>query len=263
MTSPTPLNAEAEAYRKDLADWISQSQLQTDYVLDEKGNRIYSRNRIASHVEKLLQALGLSVCPRYWLTVYSCANVPIGFRFYYVAILRVHADRSWSPNGSIFHSNPNSLGTTSNDQGSQTAPSCSWLVQRCQGPIRTDSRVWLPSCGRHVQSPSRMIQFSLLSASRIFSHIVKGVDSVWPLEHVPEGVRWHEKYTVYPRYQWKVIAETVTYFWQPLNVSDITADVEFKLTQFYHLLWTWQCKECSKGPTPLQKLLSPRRPLTE
>lgn len=65
MTTPLHLSAEAEAHRQALAGWIAQSQLQTDYVLDEKGNRIYSRNRIAFHVEELLRALGLSVRPRY------------------------------------------------------------------------------------------------------------------------------------------------------------------------------------------------------
>lgn len=61
MTTPVPLSAEAEGCRRALADWITRAQMQNDFVLDEKGNRIYLREKIKPLVEPLLQAMGLVV----------------------------------------------------------------------------------------------------------------------------------------------------------------------------------------------------------
>lgn len=60
MIIPTPLNTEAENCREALVRWIAQSQPGADYVRDEKGNRIYSKQKMAPFVEPLLQAIGLS-----------------------------------------------------------------------------------------------------------------------------------------------------------------------------------------------------------
>ena len=105
MTTPVPLNTEAEACRKALADWVVQSQVPIDFVLDEKGNRIYSRNSIKSLVEPLLQAMGLPVSrhPRHG---HSWAKICLEFGFHDVAVLGIYTDRSLSPSGALLYSDP-------------------------------------------------------------------------------------------------------------------------------------------------------------
>ncbi|KAE8335704.1 hypothetical protein BDV24DRAFT_5048 [Aspergillus arachidicola] len=60
MVFPTPLNTDAESQRKNLAKWAGNSVRGQDYVVDEKGNRIYYREKIARYVDPLLTAMGLS-----------------------------------------------------------------------------------------------------------------------------------------------------------------------------------------------------------
>lgn len=58
---PEPLSTEAEGYRRLLASWIAQAQPRVDYYYDDRGNRVYCRERISPMVQPLLRAMGLSV----------------------------------------------------------------------------------------------------------------------------------------------------------------------------------------------------------
>ena len=61
MALPTPLSPDAEQHRNDLARWIKHTEPEKDYVFDEKGNRIYSKQNMTPYVKPLLKAMGLSV----------------------------------------------------------------------------------------------------------------------------------------------------------------------------------------------------------
>lgn len=58
---PEPLSTEADGYRRLLASWIAQAQPRVDYYYDDRGNRVYCRDRIRPMVQPLLRAMGLSV----------------------------------------------------------------------------------------------------------------------------------------------------------------------------------------------------------
>lgn len=74
MASPLSLSDPAEKLRSGLAKWALEDAKQgQDYVVNEKGDRMYLKDKISPFVTPLLENMGLAVgnthkIPRNWLT---------------------------------------------------------------------------------------------------------------------------------------------------------------------------------------------------
>lgn len=62
MAAPISLNLSANKLRSDLAKWVCEDAKQgQDYVINEKGDRMYYKERISGFVSPLLKTMGLEV----------------------------------------------------------------------------------------------------------------------------------------------------------------------------------------------------------
>lgn len=61
MIITEPLKNETESYRRALAQWIELAEPWSDYVADQQGNRIYSREKTEAYVQPILRSMGLTV----------------------------------------------------------------------------------------------------------------------------------------------------------------------------------------------------------
>lgn len=70
MAITDPLKNETESYRRALAQWIARVEPWTDYVSDQHGNRIYSKEKTDAYVQPIMRSMGLHVCDE-WRTLLS------------------------------------------------------------------------------------------------------------------------------------------------------------------------------------------------
>jgi hypothetical protein len=94
MASPIFLSRTADKLRSDLAEWARETAKQgQDYLVNEKGDRIYHKQKNSHLVNPLLKDMGIAV--GYAVSrMMDCADRPSGFRLYNVAIFNYPTHRT-------------------------------------------------------------------------------------------------------------------------------------------------------------------------